>query len=125
MTKLEFTQFKKEIRKEIPEFQTHDFYMTKKQEALHTATICVASKISYEREIEYYKEHISSYQGCKYDAYYYINKFQSKLEKYGTPYNYALAMMKEMINSQAFKKLNDVRVEVVEQSNCYYIRLYY
>ena len=138
MTKKDFEQFKKAIKKENEWFDSCAFYMTKRQEALHTATVALVGNFSFEKCIEYERdsiEKVNSYEtwtseekknhenrGLKT-----IAKYQERLDNFGTPENEAKYRFEQLKNSQAFKKLSDlgVSVELTLEGNLFYARFHY
>lgn len=136
MTKQEFTKFKKEIRKEIEWFNGCPFYMNSRQEALHTATVELVADLPYEGEIEYHKKSIEKVNGytswtdeekARHEAYLLkmIEKYQNRLNQFGTPANEAQYRFQQLKDSKAFQKLNGVEVELVYENRGYYGRFYY
>lgn len=138
MTKEQFTQFKKEIKKENHWFDTCAFYMTKRQEALHTATIGLVGNFAYERQIEYYRNSIEKVN--RYDTWTQEEKerhekyslerianYEKRLAEFSNPENEANHRIEQLKNTNAFKKLEalGVSVELVLMDNVYTARFHY
>ena len=132
ITKKDFEQFKKEIKKEDKWFDHCSFYMTKRQEALHTATVQLVGNFSFERDIESSKEAIK--QVNSYDTWtqeekdrsneYYLRRiarYEARLAQFGTPEREAKARFEQLKNTNAFKKLASLGVRVeLELIDCVY-----
>jgi len=138
MTKELFIKFKNELKKENKWFETCSFCMTKRQEALHTATIQLVGNFPYEWQIEQHQKSIERVQ--EYDTWTQeekdsnkeyglkmIQKYQDRLNKYGTPENEANSRFDSLRDSKAFKKLEDigVSVELVLEGNVFTARLHW
>ena len=139
ITKKDFEQFKKAIKKEDKWFDTCAFYMTKRQELLHTATVTLVGNFSYESQIKYYKDSIERVDG--YDTWtqeekdknreYCLNniqKYEDRLATYGTPEEEAQVRFEQLKNTNAFKKLAAMGVTielVLDSKDCYSARFHY
>ena len=139
ITKKEFEQFKKDIKKEDKWFDTCSFYMTKRQETLHTATVALVCNLSYENQIKHYKDSIAKVNS--YDTWTQeeknhhrdsclsrISNYEERLAKYHTPENEAKARLEQLKNTNAFKKLASMGVTVelvLDSMNCYIARFHY
>lgn len=142
MTNLEIKKawetMKKEIKKELG--LEGGFTMSQKQINNRTATFLICNATAYEDEIRREKEtteRVQSYtswtaeekarqkeQADKNTAHY-----LERLERYGTKENEATATLKQLLNSEAFKRFSGnfekVAAMIEQKEACYYIRFYY
>lgn len=143
ITKKDFEQFKKEIKKENKMFERCAFYMTKRQEELHTATVALMFNMSFEKHIDgclYDINRVSSWEeydmseediARKYriiqDYKNDIEYFKEQIAKFGTPTKKAEFKFEQLKNTNAFKKLASlgVSVELTLENDMYYARFHY